>query len=529
MADFFLQILSGVQVGRKIKVGDRITLGRSPGNTVTFTGPDGTLVSGKHAVLERRDGGLWLKDLGSTNGTYVGGEPISERAIGIDEVFSLGVSGPKLRLVALTPGASVDLTGLRPGATSVRASRLEEGPLAATGFDPERPRPVPPVRGAASGGFPGGDIGDYTMGLAQRLKDDEADHEEFQDLIRDRRRSERILKSGVLSNRDARLIHSAAQTYSSSRKRGWWIIGAISVSAVAVVSVLLYQNLGYRGKLKQQQKLVANVQELESRLEEDLRAPIPREGTVDHEKEALVAKLRAAERQLMDVRGSIRSKDLINTYKNPLGREIHAILEGFGKRDYIVPDIFIRQVEKHIHTFTRTSTRRIIEQSLRNKDRYHRIIESELQRQGMPLAFLYLAMHESTLDSAIISSAGARGLWQFMPATAREYGLRVPANWRDLPADEDQRTDPRLSTRAGVRYVKTLYAEFGDVALAMAAYNAGEGRIRRALRSIDDPINNRDFWYIYRLGVLAAETNEYVPKIIATMIIDKNRSRYGFR
>ena len=76
--------------------------------------------------------------------------------------------------------------------------------------------------------------------------------------------------------------------------------------------------------------------------------------------------------------------------------------------------------------------------------------------------------------------------------------------------------------------MKTLYAEFGDVALAMAAYNAGEGRIRKALRSIDDPINNRDFWYIYRVGILAAETNEYVPKIIATMIIDKNRARYGF-
>jgi hypothetical protein len=387
----------------------------------------------------------------------------------------------------------------------------------------------PQGRGNPGGGFPGGDVGDYTMGLAQRLKDDEADHEEFRELIRDKRRSERILKSGVLSKRDAMLIHSAAQTFSSSRKRGWWIIGTISVVAAAVVSVLLYQNLGYRGKLKQQQKLVSNVQELESKLAEAREASAPAGGAVDHEKEALVAKLRAAERQLMNVRGGIRSKDLINTYKNPLGREIHAILENFGKRDYIVPDIFIRQVEKHIHTFTKTSTRSIIERSLRNKDRYHRIIESELLRQGMPLAFLYLAMHESTLDSAIVSSAGARGLWQFMPATAREYGLRVPANWRDLPADEDQRTEPRLSTQAGVKYVKTLYAEFGDVALAMAAYNAGEGRIRRALRSIDDPINNRDFWYIYRVGILAAETNEYVPKIIATMIIDKNRARYGFR
>jgi membrane-bound lytic murein transglycosylase D len=231
---------------------------------------------------------------------------------------------------------------------------------------------------------------------------------------------------------------------------------------------------------------------------------------------------------LVSVRSHIRTTDLVNTYKNPLGREIHAIMEGFGKRDYIVPDIFIAQVERHIRTFTKTSTRGLLDRSFENARRHKRLIETELSNARMPLPFFYLAMHESMLDSAIVSSAGARGLWQFMPQTAREYGLNVPVNWRDLSPEEDERTNPVLSTRAGIRYVKTLYAEFGDVALAMAAYNAGEGRIRRALRSIDDPVNNRDFWFIYRTGTLAAETNEYIPKIVATMIVDKNRARYGF-
>ena len=389
-------------------------------------------------------------------------------------------------------------------------------------------RPGGEFHGGDRLGPPGADVGDYTMGLAQRLKDDEADSEEIGELIRDKGRAERIARSGMLSRRDAMMIKNAAHTYSHSRRRNFIILGSVVAVAAIVVSVLLWQNMGYRGRLKKQAKLVENVQDLEGQLAEARKTSSPGPAGVDHEKEALVAKLRAAERQLMNVRGSINSRDLINTYKNPLGREIHAILEGFGKRDYIVPEIFIKQVEKHIYTFTKTSTRGIIERSLRNKDRYHAIIEAELMRQGMPLAFLYLAMHESTLDSAIVSSAGARGLWQFMPQTAREYGLKVPDNWRDLPAEYDERTHPRKATQSGVKYVKTLYAEFGDVALAMAAYNAGEGRIRKALRSIDDPINNRDFWYIYRVGILAAETNEYVPKIIATMIIDKNRGRYGF-
>jgi membrane-bound lytic murein transglycosylase D len=64
--------------------------------------------------------------------------------------------------------------------------------------------------------------------------------------------------------------------------------------------------------------------------------------------------------------------------------------------------------------------------------------------------------------------------------------------------------------------------------LCMAAYNAGEGRIMNALRKIDDPMRNRDFWYIYRMGYLAEETNEYIPRVIALMIISENPRQFGF-
>jgi hypothetical protein len=538
MSDFFLQIISGVQVGKKVRIADKLTMGRAAENDISFSGADGTLVSGRHAVIERFGNGLIVRDLGSTNGTYVNGEPVTgERDLRPDEVISLGVSGPKLRLLDRALGGVGDVTALKAPtrAGSSLESSVREAKLARTEFEPRRPGSnAPPQRpnqgfGPGRGGFPpsGEDAGNYTMGLAQRLKDDEAGHDELKGLIKDKGRAERIVNSGVLSKRDAMMIHSAASTYSSHRKRAWWILGTVSLVAGVIVGILAYQNMGYRGKLKQQEQLLAQRENLEAELAAEKQKGLPAEN--DEEKQLLVAKLRAAERQLMSVRSNLQSKDLINTYKNPLGREIHTIMAGFGKSDYIVPDIFIKQVEKHINAFnTSPGLRAIIEKSLRNKDKYHRLIESELLRQGMPLAFLYLAMHESTLDSAITSHAGARGIWQFMPSTARDYGLRVPADWQSVPAEEDERTNPALSTRAGVKYVKTLYAEFGDVALAMAAYNAGEGRIRAALRSIDDPINNRDFWYIYRVGILADETNEYVPKIIATMIVDKNRERYGF-
>jgi hypothetical protein len=547
MPDYFLQIISGVQVGRKIRIANGITLGRNEENTVCFSGPDGTLVSGKHAVIEKRGEILMLRDLGSTNGTFINGSQIAEHALNIDEVISLGVSGPKMRLVERASSAT-DSTTLKPVSgpalgvsgseprqlrTEYEGKRTPGKSAAPPGFFKSKGK-VPakgPSRSGGFGDFGGGppedeNAGNYTMGLAQRFKDDEAGKDEMQDLIKDKGRAERMVKSGVLSKRDAMMIQSAATMHSSQKKRALIILGSVSLVAFIIVSILLYQNMGYRGKLKQQEALLSEAKNLESQLAQEASqaGPVPD----DHEKQALVAKLRAAERQLMSVRSNLKSTDVINTYKNPLGREIHVILEGFGKRDYIVPDIFIKQVEKHIYTFTKTSTRSIMDRSFANSHKYKDIIEAELNRQGMPLAFFYLSMHESLLDAQIVSRVGARGLWQFMPQTAREYGLRVPDGWENLPPEADQRTDPRLSTQAGVKYVKTLYAEFGDVALAMAAYNAGEGRIRKALRSIDDPINNRDFWYIYRMGLLADETNEYVPKIIATMIIDKNRARYGF-
>ncbi len=504
MAEFTLQIISGAQTGRKIKIEGTLTLGRAAQSGVCFSGPDAASVSSQHAALKVRGGRLFIRDLGSTNGTTVNGEAVTESALDLNSIIGLGTNGPKLRV--LDPSGAASGSG-----TSFRSTPPEAA----------KPGKFP--------GFPPAEAGNYTIGLAQRMTNDEADHGEIRELIKDKKRADRLVKAGVLDKREARMIEHAAHTYSAGKKRARVVLGAVAGAAMVVTGILLAQNLGYRSKLKQQENLLQNIHELESQLAETgAKSGAVSDQAADHEKAQLVARLRAAERQLVSVRGQIRSRDLVSTYKNPLGREIHTIMEGFGKKDYIVPDIFIAQVQKHINTFTKTSTRAILERSLANASRYQHLIENELANTGMPLAFFYLAMHESLLDPAITSSAGARGLWQLMPQTARDYGLDVPADWKTLPPEADQRTDPAASTHAGIKYVKTLYAEFGDVALAMAAYNAGEGRIRKALRAIDDPVNNRDFWYIYRMGDLAGETNEYVPKIIATIIVDKNRARYGF-
>jgi hypothetical protein len=138
---------------------------------------------------------------------------------------------------------------------------------------------------------------------------------------------------------------------------------------------------------------------------------------------------------------------------------------------------------------------------------FHRSVDflgSILREEGLPETFLGVARVESGFNPLALSPKNARGLWQFIPETARRYGLRVDAR-------QDERTDPEKSTRAAARYLKDLYAMFGDWKLALAGYNAGEERVQWA-RSAAGTSN---FEKLSRL--LRAETRNYVPAVLAAI------------
>jgi membrane-bound lytic murein transglycosylase D len=95
----------------------------------------------------------------------------------------------------------------------------------------------------------------------------------------------------------------------------------------------------------------------------------------------------------------------------------------------------------------------------------------------------------------------------------------------------DERLDLRKATRAGCRYLRNLILDFGagsSVMLALAAYNLGPTRVKQAITKVEDPIKQRNFWYLYRARALPAETREYVPKVFAAIIIGRNPDRFGF-
>lgn len=134
------------------------------------------------------------------------------------------------------------------------------------------------------------------------------------------------------------------------------------------------------------------------------------------------------------------------------------------------------------------------------------MIEPVLREEGIPPELAALVLVESGGIPTALSPKGARGVWQFMPDTARRYGLVVDPS-------RDDRTDIWKSTRAAARYLRDLHARFGDWSLALAAYNAGEVAVTNAMTSA----RSRDFAFISDRGLLPRETREYVPAVVAAI------------
>lgn len=159
-----------------------------------------------------------------------------------------------------------------------------------------------------------------------------------------------------------------------------------------------------------------------------------------------------------------------------------------------------------------------IQTSLIRSGRYRKLIDRTLAEEQLPKALAYLPVIESAYIPTLTSKAGAYGIWQFMPATAREYGLRV--DWW-----VDERADPEKSTRAAAAYLKDLHRMFGDWSLALAAYNCGPGRVRRTLKNA----GASSFWELLDAGLLPKETRGYVPTFYATILIASDPENYGFK
>ena len=198
--------------------------------------------------------------------------------------------------------------------------------------------------------------------------------------------------------------------------------------------------------------------------------------------------------------------------------ELAGISEVELRAKYDIPVELNDAVVAYIRFF-QTDAREHFSKWLSRSTRYVPLMRQVLEKEGLPLDLVYLSMIESGFSAYAFSFAKAAGPWQFVVGTSRRYGL-VTDFW------VDERRDPYKATVAAARYLKVLKQRFhGDWYLAWAGYNAGEGRITRAIRKD----RTTDFWRMMGKGrTLRAETRHYVPKLIAAALIAKHPERFGF-
>jgi membrane-bound lytic murein transglycosylase D len=182
-----------------------------------------------------------------------------------------------------------------------------------------------------------------------------------------------------------------------------------------------------------------------------------------------------------------------------------------------LPVTYNKKVSTWVHYY-QSKGQKWFREWLARSSKYMPFIQAELQRAGLPTDLAFMVMIESGFSSRAVSHADAVGPWQFIAPTGTRYGLRN--NWW-----LDERRDLKKSTLAAIRYLKDLREEFGSWYLVAASYNMGEAGLRRQIKKH----GTKDYWTLVQKGALPAETQEYVPKILAAMLITKAPNLYGFR
>ena len=214
--------------------------------------------------------------------------------------------------------------------------------------------------------------------------------------------------------------------------------------------------------------------------------------------------------ELAEIEAPVATEEAINTARADVASDVPTVVSD-------VPLVVNDTVLRVIAAFQSPELQAKIAAGLSRSGRYVPMIRQIFSEVGLPQDLAWIAFIESSFLPHARSPRAAHGIWQFMPRTGREYGLKSNGI-------VDERSDPEKATRAAARYLAYLHDLFGDWYLAMAAYNAGEGKIMRALQRT----GARDFWQLSATGAIRRQTQNYVPAFLASVLISKNPSHYGF-
>jgi len=447
---------------------DPATIGREPRNQVVIQGPDVAVVSLQHCEIRREGDGFRIRDLGSTNGTYLNGERVTEADLAPPASIRLGSQGPELAFVAEEPDlAGLDKTqAIPPDALPPQPS---EQPTPAGTYEGLLSEAVARARHARHHGF-----GDQTLTIMR---------ETLQVALR---HTSRRLHIAIIALAAGLVLVAGG---------GAWKIAALT---------------------REKSAIDQHIRTIEQQLDQ-ANGGSPEADRLATELAGYSTEAEALEQNPL-YRFSPHAKE------DFLTREIRTLMAEFGAEVYSVPPEFTAEVGRYIKNYEGPD-RPLVSKALGGDAPEIQTMRRILTEQHLPPDLAYIPLVESALNRDHMSAAGAVGLWQLTPSTARALGLKVGNGI-------DQRTNLVDSTRASCRYLRELILDFGagsSVMLALAAYDLGPTKVKQAIMTnVHDPIKQRNFWYLYRVRALPEETRDYVPKVVAAMIVGRNPRHFGF-
>lgn len=480
------------------------TIGRDDDNDVVV---DHEEVSRHHAEVAPDGDGWVLRDLGSTNGTLLGGALVEEAALSGRVTVRLGELGPELVLtVEEARPREVARSRVERGSRPTRGAPASTEEARATGrrrrADSDR-APAPPPRRPPT---PEPDrprsvtrflARHFEAGGAERDDDDSAlVRAAFERLHRERSRRHRMLVAvvGVVA-----LTLAAAAGHWYLRSRDAERIALDVFYDMKALELAMLRDVADAGGRALPPQALARFAEMQRKYD------------------ALVASTGALER-----------------YSSPVDRLIVEVARRFGECEVDVPPGFVAEVKQFIVQWQQSNA---LGQLLARAERsgYTAVIADELARHGLPPQFFFLALQESGFDPRAVGPATAfgfaKGMWQFIPSTGAQYGLTIgPLADRAAYDPADERFDFEKATRAAARYLADIYRTEAAASglLVMAAYNWGDRRVRERIRALPDDPRERNFWAFTRAGPIPDETYRYVYRILAAAVIAEDPALFGF-
>ena len=476
------------------------------------------VVSRVHAHIRFEQGRWWIEDNGSTNGTYLDGERVGRAPLPSEAELQIGQNGPVFQ---------VEIPGMDEAPSESQTMQVEAPPDGGATVA-ESAAPLQSGSSSAKGNAAARPDGSVTQYVRYYFED----------------------QDGPAGEHTQRLRQAYQRVHGKQKRKYGKIIGGVLVLCVLLGGYAVWQHLRneqlaqtaenvFTG-MKAQDVLIA---QLKRRIEQSGDAPL---------QEQLAQMERQRQEQQARYVGYVEELGLYREL-SAKEQEIYRVARIFGESEFSIPAGFVRKVKDTIENYWQGPARTDLATSLRRAEAqgYTPFIVQTMREHALPPEFFYLALQESRFNTEAVGPETrwgiAKGMWQFIPTTAQQYGLRIgPRADARVVDPQDERHDFEASTRAAARYLQTIYSTKAQASglLVIASYNWGEHRVvsklerlpgpqgipQGALEGIPENPEDRNYWRFLReySERMPEETKDYVLKIFSAAVIGQNPKLFGF-